>query len=214
MGEPEAEVMTTLEGMNRAESRLYRMQEKVLGSARWAKMVRRVDFGKEVAPYKLVPVKLNGRMKASNAWAFCDAIEFSKDYYKRATPKNLMNTMKHEMVHTFLSQNRIPDKHSTHFKTCCHVLGLHRPDHMEGTYNYQHICTECGWWRKSMKRQDKLGHVCKGSNFKFLVTRTEYQKLARIAKVGSKVCPVNIEAYQVMEVKRIRPNLKLKEDSG
>ena len=206
--------MTTLEGMSRAESRLYRMQERVLGSARWAKMVQKVDFGKEIAPYKLVPVTINGRLKRCLASAWDDKMEFSKDYYKSATPKSLIDTMKHEMIHTFLGQNDLNDHHETMFKTCCHVLGLHRPDHKEGTYNYQHVCTECGWWQKSMKRQDKLGHVCRGENFKFLVTKTEYQKLARMAKIGSKVCPINIKAYQVMEVKRIKPNLKLKEESG
>jgi predicted SprT family Zn-dependent metalloprotease len=204
--------MTTLEGMNRAESRLYRMQERVLESARWAKMVQRVDFGKEVAPYKLVPITVNARLKRCLATAWSEKIQFSKDYYKRATPKSLTNTMRHEMIHTFLSQNDIADHHSTMFKTCCHVLGLNSPNDKEADWNYKHVCTECGWWQKSMKRQDKLGHVCKGENFRFLVTRTEYQKLARIAKIQSKVYPVNIKAYQVMEVKRIRPNLKLKEE--
>ena len=64
-----------------------------------------------------------------------------------------------------------------------------------------------------MEKRSKVTHTCRG-NLKYLVTRTEYQKLTRIAKIGSKICAVNIKAYQVMEVKKIKPNLKLKEESG
>ena len=202
--------MTNLEGMNRAESRLYRMQESVLASKKWAKMLQKVDFGKEIVPYKLVPIEINGRIKAYLAQASSDKIEFSKDYYKRAKAKQLIDTMKHEMAHTLLSQNGISDGHSPLYKTCCFVLGLHRPDHMEGSWNYQHICSVCGWWQKSMQRRDKIGHTC-GGNFRYLVSKTEYGKLARIAKVESKLVPVNINLYQIMEVRKIEPNLKLKE---
>ena len=200
--------------MNRAETRLYNMPGKVLVSAKWGKMLQKVEFGKEMNPYKPVPITLNGRLKNTWATAWDDKMEFSKDYYKRATPKSLMNTMRHEMVHTLLSQNDIHDHHSSLFKTCCHVLGLNRPDHKEGAWNYKHVCSKCGWWQKSMKRRDKIAHVCggNGGDFRFLVTKTEYQKLARISKVGSKLMPVNINAYQIMVVEKIKPNLRLKED--
>lgn len=201
--------MTNIEGMNKSESRLYRMQEKVLGSKKWAKMLQRVDFGKEIMPYKLVQVELNGRLKAYSAQASPDKIEFSKDYYKRAKAKQLIDTMKHEMAHTLLLQNDISDGHSPLYKTCCYVLGLHRPDHMEGSYNYQHICSVCGWWLKAMKKEEKVNHICKG-NMKFLVTKTEYGKLARISKIGSKNVPVNINLFQIMEVRKMDQNLKLK----
>jgi hypothetical protein len=204
---------TNLDGMNRAESRLYRMQEKVLESAKWKKMVQRVDFGKEIAPYKLVPIKLNGRLKRYNGLACWDHIEVSKDFYRAATPKRLMRLMKHEMVHILLQQNKACDGHGPLYKTCCHVLGLANPNAKESGWNYQHICTECGWWLKSMKRSHKVAHTCRGQ-LKFLVTRAEYQKLARIAKIGSKVCAVNIEAYQVMEVKKVKPNLRMREGSA
>ena len=196
--------------MNRAEARLYHMQEKVLASVRWSKMVQRVDFGKDVKPYTLVPITLNGRLKAHWAWAWDSRIEFSKEYYKRATPRSLMNTMRHEMVHTFLSQNAIQDGHSILFKSCCHVLGLNSPAHKEGEFNYKHTCAECGWWLKAMEKRSKVPHTCKG-RLVFLVSKGEYQKLARIAKIGSKVVPVNIDAYRVMEVKKMQSNLKLKE---
>ncbi len=202
--------MANIEGMNKSESRLYRMQERVLGSKKWAKMLQKVDFGKEITLYKLVPIELNGRLKAYYAQASPDKIEFSRDYYKRAKTKQLIDTMKHEMAHVILLQNNISDGHSPLYKTCCHVLGLNRPDKMEGTYNYQHICSVCGWWQKSMQRRDKIGHTC-GGNFRLLVTKTEYRKLARIAKLDSKLMPVNINLYQIMEVKKIEPNLKLKE---
>jgi predicted SprT family Zn-dependent metalloprotease len=198
-----------LEGMSRAESKLYRMQEKVLLTAKWKKMTEKVDFGKEVVPYKPVPIKLNGHLKAYNAWAMPDKIEFSKLYYKGASPKRLMRTLKHEMAHTFLMQNGVYDGHSALFKTCCHVLGLNSTIAMEATHNYQHICTVCGWWLKAKEKRHRISHICKG-NLKDLVTKAEYQKLARIAKVGSKVVPVNIDFYQVMEVKKIGKNLKLK----
>jgi len=196
--------------MNRAESRLYRMEERILVSARWARMLQKVDFGKEITPYKLVPIELNGRLKAYNAQASSDKIEFSKDYYKRAKAKQLIDTMKHEMAHVVLLQNGISDGHSPLYKTCCFVLGLHRPDKLEGTYNYQHICTVCGWWQKSMTRREKIGHTCNGK-FVFLVSRAEFKRLERIAKIGSVTIPVTLGAYQVMEVKKIEPNLKLKE---
>ena len=201
--------MTNIEGMNRAESGLYRMQERILASARWAKMLQKVDFGKEITPYKLVPIELNGRLKQYLAQASSDKIEFSKDYVKRATSKQLTSTMKHEMAHVILLQNGISDGHSPLYKTCCFVLGLHRPDHMEGAYNYKHVCSVCGWWQKSMKRHEKIGHTC-GRNFRYLVSKTEYGKLARIAKVGSSIVPININLYQVMEVQKIDQNLKLK----
>lgn len=202
--------MANVEGMNRAESRLYRMQERILSSAKWAKMLQKVDFGKELQPYKLVPIELNGRLKAYCAQASPDKIEFSKEYYQRATSKQLIDTMKHEMAHVILLQNGISDGHSPLYKTCCFVLGLHRPDHMEGAYNYKHVCSVCGWWQKSMEKRDKIGHKC-GENFRLLVSKAEYGKLARIAKVNSKIVPININLYQIMEVKRIEPNLKLKE---
>lgn len=203
--------MVNLEGMNRAESKLYRMQGKVLSSKKWTKMLSKVDFGKEIQPYKLVPIEINGRLKAFLAQASSDKIEFSKDYYKRAKAKQLTDTMRHEMIHTFLHQNGLSDGHGPLYKTCCHILGLYRPDHMEGTYNYQHICSVCGWWQKTMERQVKIGHKC-GENFRFLVGKTEYGKLAKIAKLDSKLMPVNINLYQIMEVRKIEPNLKLKQE--
>lgn len=200
----------TKKPMNRAEKRLYHMQERILASAKWSKMVQRVEFGKEVAPYKLVEVKLNGHLKATNAQAFSDKIEFSKSYYKVATPKSLMRTVKHEMAHVLLLQNGISDGHSPLYKTCCHILGLSNPNAKESGYNYKHICDECGWWLKAMQRREKISHVCKGK-FVHLVSKAEYQKLAKIAKIGSKTCAVNIEAYRVMTVTCIKQNLKLKE---
>lgn len=202
--------MANVEGMNRAESRLYRMQERILSSAKWAKMLQKVEFGKEIQPYKLVPIELNGRLKAYSAQASRNKIEFSKDYYKRASPKALINTMKHEMAHVILLQNDISDGHSPLYKSCCFVLGLHRPDKMEGSYNYKHVCSVCGWWQKSMNKREKIGHTCKGK-FVFLVSKAEYCKLKRMEKIGSQTIPVALGAYQIMEIKRIDPNLKLKE---
>jgi predicted SprT family Zn-dependent metalloprotease len=205
------EKVGNLEGMNRAESRLYRMQEKVLLTAKWMKMTEKVDFGKEVMPYKPVPIKLNGHLKAYYAWAMIDKIEFSKRYYKAASPKNLMRTLKHEMAHTFLMQNGIQDGHSALFKTCCHVLGLNSTVAKEATHNYQHTCTACGWRLKANVRYHKVSHVC-GGRYVQLVTKAEFGKLARIAKIGAQTVPINMDAYQVMEVRKIAKNLKLKED--
>jgi hypothetical protein len=206
--------MPNLEGMNRAESKLYRMQETVLGSKKWAKMLSKVDFSKEVQPYKLVPIGLNGHLKQYSAWAMPDRIEFSKDYAKRATPKALTHTMKHEMAHVLLLQNDISDGHSPLYKTVCHCLGLTSPASKEGSYNYKHKCPQCGWWLKDMKKRVKVGHTCRGK-FVFLVSKAEYQRLKRIEAIGSETIPVTLGAYQVMEIQKIDPNLKLKaEEKG
>ena len=207
--------MANVEGMNRAESRLYRMQERILSSAKWAKMLQKVDFPKEMMPYKLVPTKLNAHLKQYNAWAMTDKIEFSKDYYNRhkSEAKALLHTLNHEMAHVLLMQNGIVDGHSPLYKTCCHVLGLNDPTSKEGSWNYKHVCSVCGWWRKSMKRSEKIGHSCNGK-FVFLVSKAEFKRLEKIAKIGSATIPITLGTYQVMEVQKIDPNLKLKEEEG
>jgi hypothetical protein len=204
--------LTNLEGMNKSESRLYRMQEKVVVSAKWVKMLQKVDFGKELQPYKLVPTKLNAHLKQYNAWAMTDKIEFSRDYYKRTNSKSLTHTLKHEMAHVLLLQNGISDGHSPLYKTCCAILGLHDPSSKEGSYNYKHVCLVCGWWLKDMKKREKLGHFC-GGEFVFLVSKSEYGKLKRMEKIHSQTIPVTLGTYQIMDVKRIEPKLRLKEDA-
>jgi len=189
-------VSKNLEGMNRTESKLYRLQLEVLKEARWNKMLQRVDFGKELNPYEPVPIKLF-RSKAHLAIAWSERIEFQKDYAKRSDYTDLLHTMRHEMIHTLLGQNQISDSHGALFKTCCSIVGLHNPNSKEAEWKYKYVCTVCGWWQKQTTKQESVrcGHC-----FKRMVTQTDYDKLKQMVKLNCKAFPVKLEDYIVMKV--------------
>jgi hypothetical protein len=203
------------EKMKRAEGRLYRMQLKVAASKKWAKMVERVDIGKEPKAYQPVPFHVNGHLRRITGYSCVDKIEVSKEFYKArssASPyrHELMDLVKHEMVHTWLAQNGVSDVHGPLFKTGCHLLGLHDPNSKEAEWKYQYVCCVCGWWLKSSHKQ---GMVRCGHCLKRMVTRAEYNRLKKMAEVGSKLIPVKIEDYIVMEVKVNKPCLRIRTDA-
>ena len=183
--------------MNRMETRCHNLEQEILASKKWARMVERIDMGKVPIPTKPREVQVSGRLRRCYAYAGEKRVVSKRDY-KAASPKRLKQMVSHEMVHYFLMDNSISDSHGPIFKACCSLLGLKDGWAHEVDHKYQHIC-QCGWWLKSVERRKTL--FCQQCHKK-MVTRTEYNRLKKIASIGSQTIPINIETYAIMEIRR------------
>ena len=172
-------------GMNRAERRLYNMELRVLRSRRWSRMCEKMGWTKPTQPRE---VRINGRLRRTNACAG-EVMEFSKRYYRSSDAKGLRRTVTHELIHYAMRDNGVADRgwHGARFEEAAVLMGITRG------YAQQWVCN-CGWWLKTAR---PVYSVFCPHCAKTLVRAGEYKKLERIARIGSKVRPVNIEAYAV-----------------
>lgn len=188
--------------MNRMEMKLYNIQLAVLGQKCWQTMLERVDFGKQLKPYQPVPIVVSSRLRRSEACASKDRIEVQKSLVKRATRRQLVQVLKHEMVHVLLGQNDLPDGHSALFKTCCHFLHLNDASVKEAYWRYAYECPVCKRRWRSMKKWKKIGHICLNNDFRIIATR---QEIARQREAGA-----DISMFIPITIKRIKPRWKVK----
>ena len=201
------QLMTRRNGvMNRSETRLYNLELKVLASKKWARMMATVDIGvPNPASPKARQVKMNGRLKKCYAYAGQE-LNFSKDSYQRYSPKRLRESIAHELIHYYLMDNNCPEKrdHGPIFQACCQVMGLDDAWAKEVPHSYQYVC-ECGWWVKTSKRIK--AYRCRGC-LKDMVLKVEYEKLRKMAAIGSNTINLNMSRYAVMTEKNIDPRKK------
>lgn len=198
--------------MDRKASHIYRLELKVLKSARWARMKAKVDLGTAMKDDPAPRVVKIRTLKGASATAG-DYLEVDRDVAKWAE-KNLKPTILHEMVHYYLHDNGAykgtraadlrkgrnggTDCHGVLFRECCKALGL-QGHQSEMLWRYKTRCT-CGWWIQSVKpiKQQRCG-----SCHKIMVTPTEYKRLQKVAAIGSRSCPVKIENYVIRKVVRL-----------
>lgn len=193
----------TFRHMKRSENRIYNMARSILTEKRWSKMKAEVDIGvpnPRDPDLRVVKIKhLRGAVAIASDYLYID-----KDYLRRATPKRLKHTVRHEMVHYYLIDNAVHkgtrakdcSDHGKLFKECCAVLSLKDPHSWETTWTWTHNCP-CGWYLKAMDRRTRI--VC-SSCHKTMILPTEYRRLKKIAQVKSKLMPVNIDNYVIMKV--------------
>ena len=183
--------------MGRTENRIYNMARSVLREKRWTKMKAEVNIG--VSNPKDPEIRVVKVKRLRNACAIAsDYLYVDKNYVERITPKRLKHTIRHELVHYYLSDNRVRDSsdHGKLFKQCCAILGLKDPHSWEADWKYKHICPGCGRWVKSMKRLRQIHCTCG----KTLVDGAEYKRLKQMSQIASRLRPVNIDYYLVMKV--------------
>jgi predicted SprT family Zn-dependent metalloprotease len=183
--------------MNRSEMRIYNLQLKILGQKRFDKLLELEDWGNPVIKPKPRRIELNGRLKNHDADIDDEVIRVSKDFYKDATPKELNETLRHELAHAFLMDNCIPYKHNSRTWTRV-TLALGVRD--TTNYEWQYFCGGCtSWLQTHDKKTSWRCHRCGKLN----VTKREYNKLKKIAALNSKLHPINIDNYQVFkDIKR------------
>jgi predicted SprT family Zn-dependent metalloprotease len=193
----------TFRHMNRSESRIYNMAQSILTEKRWSKMKASVDIGvpnPRDPDLRVVKVKhLRGAVAMASDYLYVD-----KSHLKTRTAKRLKHTIRHELVHFYLSDNQVSKgtrgkdytDHGKLFKECCAALGLKDPFSYETDWGWTHRCP-CGWYLKSMNRRTRI--VC-SSCHKTMILPTEYRRLKKIAEIGSKLMPVNIDNYVIMKV--------------
>lgn len=201
--------------MDRAASRIYRLELRVMKTGAWARMKAMVDIGtptrSDPAPRVVKIHKLSGASATAG-----DYLEVDRDVANWAE-KNLKPTILHEMVHYYLHDNGAykgtraadlrkgrnggTDCHGRLFRECCKALGL-QGHASEVLHKYQYRC-ECGWWIKSAKPIKTREQLRCGSCRKLMVTPTEYARLKKVAAIGSRSMPVKIEDYVPMNVKHL-----------
>ena len=182
--------------MNRSEMRVYNLQLKILGQKRFDKLLALSDWANPVIRPKPRRIELNGRIKSYDADIDDEVIRISKDFYKDATPKELSETLRHELAHAFLMDNNIPYRHNSRtWNRVTLTLGVRDITNQE----WRHIC-QCGSYIDS--HQKKNWWLCPFCGMKN-VTKREYNKLKKIADINSKIQPVSIDGYQVFkDIKR------------
>lgn len=129
----------------RAAKRCYNLQLKILASKKWKRMVERIELQDGGKADDLYPCEIIvWKRKYKNFWAYAyrNRIVVYDGFYKKATEKELKQTLAHEMVHSFLMQNGTHDHHGEYFRTACFLLGLNR-HHKERAYKYIGRCSEC-----------------------------------------------------------------------
>lgn len=181
--------------MNRSEKRIYNLQLSILKLRKWDKILA-MEWGKEVVLPRPRTIELNGRIKSYDADIGPETIRVSKDFYKTATPKALRETLRHELAHAFLMDNNIPYKHNSKvWNLVTLTLGVRDITN----YEWRHIC-QCGSYIDSHHKKNWwLCPYCGMKN----ITKREYNKLSKVAAINSKLCPVNIDRYQVFkDIKR------------
>ena len=198
--------------MDRAATRIYRLELKVMKSGAWTRMKARVDLGtatKDDPAPRVVKIR---KLRESSATAG-DYLEVDSDVAKWGE-KNLKGTIAHEMIHYYLHDNGAykgtragdlrkgrnggTDCHGRLFRECCKAYGL-QGHASEVLYKYKYKC-ECGWWIKSVTPSKQLW--C-GNCHKMLVTKTEYRRLQRVAAIGARSLNIKIEKYVQMKVIRL-----------
>jgi len=181
-----------LPSMKRAERRLYNIELRVLKTKRWNRMCERMGWLKPTQPRE---VRISGRLKRTNAVAG-QVMEFSKQHYKSSV-KELRRTVTHELIHYAMSDNGVSERdyHGPKFERAAVMMGIIRG------YTHQWFCS-CGWWMKTPRPVESV--FCSHCR-KTLVRATEFKRLERIARIGSKLKPVSIENYAVVkEVRSLR----------
>lgn len=131
--------------MDRAASRIYRLELRVMKTAAWTRMKAMVDLGTTTRNDPEPRVVKIRKLRDASATAG-DYLEVDNDVAKWAE-KNLKPTILHEMVHYYLHDNGAyrgtraadlrkgrnggTDAHGLLFRECCKALGLQghvRPD--------------------------------------------------------------------------------------
>lgn len=198
--------------MDRAASRIYRLELKVMKTGAWARMKAKVDLGTAMKDDPTPRVVKIRKLKGASATAG-DYLEVDSDVAKWAD-KNLKHTIAHEMIHYYLHDNGAykgtragdlrkgrnggTDCHGRLFRECCKVYGLQGHE-SEVLYKYQYKC-ECGWWMKSVTPSKQLW--C-GNCHRNMVTPTEYKRIQKVASIGARSLNIKIEKYAQMKVIRL-----------
>lgn len=190
--------------MNRRERMIFRLEREILESKRWAKMKEKVELGtptRDDPQLRLVKCVKVKAMFAARAGPFLEV----NDLGYRRTGKSLRALIAHEMIHYYLQDNKTHagtrkvaymenDYHGRLFRECAAVLIHSR----ENPTVYRYSCP-CGRWIQIPgKRRTELRCSCG----KRLVSKPEFDRLRKIAALGSKLHPVEISRYAVMTVKR------------
>lgn len=191
--------------MRRKESRIYTLEREVLASKRWAKMKDRVDLGTTTRddPHLRIPRII----KRSTTYA-ARAAEFLevRDYMMTGSRKALKRLIAHEMIHYYLIDNGAYTgtrkkecyenrAHGRLFNECAAVV-------LDASYAkpvYRYKCS-CGWWVKTERRV--LSYLCEHCG-KTMLRKSEHERLRKVAAIGSKVRPVDLNRYTVMTVDKV-----------
>ena len=145
----------------RASKRCYNLQLKIMATQKWKKMVERIELRDGRKAHDLYPCEIivwKRSLGNCQGYAYTSRIVIYEGYYKEATVAQLKKLLTHEMAHSFLSQNRNPDRHGKYFRTCCYLLGLEKYS-CERPYKWIGRCSECGH-RYRKQAQAYSGQYC------------------------------------------------------
>lgn len=193
--------------MNRRERMIFRLELEVMRSKRWAKMKRVVDIGVESREDPSPRVVKIVRQKRSRWNARAGPTLEVNDSGRALTGKPLKDLIAHEMIHYYLSDNKVwkgtrktafyeNALHGRLFRECAAVLIHSR----ENPVMYRFSCP-CGGWVERSGRKQRHRVMCSYCH-RWFVSKAEYARLKKMAEVGSKTMPVNIANYVVPKVTR------------
>lgn len=170
------------EKMNRSELRLFKLEQEVIASKKFQKMLNHFGFKEP----RSIPVRYNKRLTRYWGQWGPRVIELSYADFKRS--KQSVKTIKSKLLELLLYSVQADNKNQSYKDIAAY---LHLPGY-EGV-KYKYTC-QCGHTLNAID----VRHIWRCTNcHKTNVTSAEYNKLKRIAKLKSRICPVKIEEYQL-----------------
>ncbi len=105
----------------------------------------------------------NGRLKttAGRYLVGTGHIELNPSYYEKYGYGELVNTIKHELIHYHLHQMGLPYKHKDkEFKTLSDLLDIPKYAKPMRKYNYIYTCIKCGVLYYRVKKMNLKKYCC------------------------------------------------------
>lgn len=197
--------------MSRSEQALFNKGVKYIHSPSFLKKARKVmeHYGAEPILPDMLPVEISKRLKRCDGLChYARKVQISYDHWKYSKDKGY-DVLKHEIIHHFYYTNRnrvvkeewswkYKEQKQREFEKNCFVVFGFTGEHNSWRWKYT---GSCGCWQK---RSNKT-HIFRCRHGTLHISRAEYRKLERVAKVKSKIFPVEIEKYSIFEEERLSP---------
>lgn len=190
--------------MNRSELALWKKGDAWIKSKRFEQKASKLlnHFGAEPIIPEMLPVEISKRVKKVDGYCYYDKkIQIAYDHWKYASKNYLLDTLKHETLHQFIYVNHPQIRGQISFgkfeKEVYLVFDIDGSIHK--AYRWKYSC-ECGWWRKTNSKLDKLR--CNGCG-KNLVNKAEHDRIKRIAGIKSKVYPIEIDKWGIFRKEKL-----------
>lgn len=185
----------------RGERGLETMEKRFLASNKMKRFVRKMSslYSVQFVVPKFVPVFRSTRMRTCDGYHYSDKITIDKNCLH--TKFYLRSLLWHEIIHSFVSDNYhiVYNEYALQNKQVPSVKSFEKDAFRYGCGDGSHesqnwkVSCDCGMWLKSVAKKNSW--VCPRCNVT-LVSTNEYQKLKKIAQLGSRISRVDINRFK------------------